>query len=45
MIYRFYYDLGYRTCEQTGPCSGIITTHEAETFSTSDCLTVVLRHE
>jgi uncharacterized protein (TIGR02265 family) len=40
-IYQFYYDTGYRTYEKTGPTSGIMTTHEAETFSTPDCFTVI----
>ena len=40
-IYQFYYDTGYRTYEKTGPMSGIMTTHDAETFSVPDCLTVV----
>jgi len=41
LIYRFYYDKGYRTYEPTGPSAGILTTHEAETFSQMDCLTVI----
>lgn len=41
MIYKFYYDTGYREYEETGPTSGIMTTHEAETFSAPDCLTVI----
>jgi hypothetical protein len=41
MIYSFYYDQGHRTYEATGPCSGVMTTHEAETFSHTDCLTVI----
>lgn len=40
-IYRFYYDVGERTYEQTGPTSGVITTRGAETFSETDCLTVI----
>lgn len=40
-IYKFYYDTGYRTYEATGPGSGVITTYEAETFSHTDCLTVI----
>jgi hypothetical protein len=40
-IYRFYYDVGYREFEATGPNSGVITTYEAETFSEADCLTVI----
>ena len=40
-IYRFYYDVGYREFEATGSSSGVITTYEAETFSETDCLTVI----
>ena len=41
VIYKFYYDTGRREYEQTGPTSGVITTHEAKTFSMPDCLTVI----
>ena len=41
MIYRFYYDTGYREYLPTGPNSGVMTTYEAETFSVADCLTVI----
>ncbi|MBZ5588019.1 MAG: DUF2378 family protein [Acidobacteriia bacterium] len=41
MIYRFYYDTGRRTWEATGPTSGVITTHDADTYSAADCATVV----
>lgn len=40
-IYKFYYDQGNRTYEPTGPNSGVLTTHDADTFSLVDCLTVV----
>ena len=40
-IYKFYYDTGHRTYESTGPGRGVITTYEAETFSRTDCLTVI----
>ena len=40
-IYGFYYDTGYRTFESTGSNSGMITTFDAETFSETDCLTVI----
>jgi len=40
-IYKFYYDVGWREYEPTGPDSGVLTTHEAETFSAVDCLTVI----
>ena len=41
MIYKFYYDTGYREYQETGPVSGVISTYDAETFSTADCLTVI----
>ncbi|NQT27189.1 DUF2378 family protein [candidate division KSB1 bacterium] len=40
-IYKFYYDTGSRTYDQTGPTSGVMTTHNAETLSAVDCLTVI----
>ncbi len=40
-IYGFYYDTGRRTYESTGATSGVITTYDAETFSETDCLTVI----
>ena len=40
-IYRMYYETGRREYHQTGERSGELTTHDAETFSTADCLTVV----
>lgn len=43
-IYAFYYDRGHRTYERTGERSGVMTTHDAETFSAADCLTVVGWH-
>jgi uncharacterized protein (TIGR02265 family) len=41
LIYRFYYDTGYREYEQTGANSGVMTTYDAETYSAVDCLTVI----
>jgi len=41
MIYEYYYDTGYREYRETGPNSGILTTYDAETYSTPDCLTVI----
>ena len=41
IIYRFYYDTGYREYKETGPNSGVMTTYEAETYSVPDCLTVI----
>lgn len=40
-IYKFYYNTGSRSYDPTGPASGIMTTHNAETFSSVDCLTVI----
>ncbi len=41
IIYSFYYDTGYREWEETSPTSGFMVTHDAETYSAADCLTVV----
>jgi len=41
VIYSFYYDVGHRTYEVTGPNQGTMTTHGAETFSATDCATVI----
>jgi uncharacterized protein (TIGR02265 family) len=40
-IYSLYYETGHREYERTGERSGVLTTHDAETFSAPDCLTVV----
>lgn len=40
-IYKLYYDTGRRAYERTGPQEAVLTTSDAETFSTPDCLTVV----
>jgi len=40
-IYGLYYQTGRREYERTGEHSGIVTTRDAETFSTPDCLTVI----
>lgn len=41
VIYKFFYNTGFREYERTGPNSGVITTYESETFSAPDCLTVI----
>jgi uncharacterized protein (TIGR02265 family) len=41
LIYSYYYDQGRRDYERTGEREAVLTTREAETFSTPDCLTVV----
>jgi len=41
VIYRFYYDVGHRSYEETGPAEGTLTTFDAETFSVADCATVI----
>lgn len=43
-IYRLYYETGRREYRKTGERSGEITTHDAETFSAPDCLTIVGWH-
>jgi uncharacterized protein (TIGR02265 family) len=40
-IYSTYYKTGRREYEKTGEKEGLLTTHDAETFSTPDCLTVM----
>ena len=40
-IYALYYETGRREYQQTGETQGVLTTYDAETFSTADCLTVV----
>jgi uncharacterized protein (TIGR02265 family) len=40
-IYSLYYEAGRREYQQLGPREGVLTTHDAETFSAPDCLTVV----
>lgn len=44
-IYRLYYDTGRREYQKTGDRSATLTTFEAETFSTPDCLTVIGWHK
>jgi uncharacterized protein (TIGR02265 family) len=44
-IYAAYYQVGHRAYERTGDRSGILRTYDAETFSATDCLTVVGWHE
>jgi hypothetical protein len=41
LIYHVYYDQGWREYKPTSPTSGVMTTFEAETYSTTDCLTVI----
>jgi hypothetical protein len=40
-IYDFYYDTGERKFEPSDETSGVMTTYGAETFSETDCLTVI----
>ena len=40
-IYKLYYGTGRREYEKTGEQSGRLTTHDAENFSSPDCLTIV----
>ena len=44
LIYSFYYDQGRREHQATGPRDAVLTTYDAETFSVTDCLTVVGWH-
>ena len=45
IIYKFYYNTGYREYKETGPQSGIMTTFDSETYSAPDCLTVIGWHK
>lgn len=40
-IYSLYYETGRREYARTGDTSATLTTHDAETFSAPDCLTVI----
>lgn len=40
-IYALYYETGRREYARTGEREGVLTTHDAETFSGPDCLTVI----
>jgi uncharacterized protein (TIGR02265 family) len=40
-VYRLYYDKGRRDYQSSGPTSGVMTTYDAETYSSSDCATVI----
>jgi len=44
-IYALYYDTGRREYQRTGEREGVLTTHDAETFSAPDCLTVIGWHK
>jgi uncharacterized protein (TIGR02265 family) len=44
-IYAAYYQVGHRAYERTGERSGVLRTFDAETYSATDCLTVVGWHE
>ncbi len=41
VIYDLYYETGNRTYQRSGEREGVLTTHDAETFSAPDCLTVI----
>ena len=41
VIYRSYYDKGRRQYVATGSTSGVMTTYDAETFSSFDCMTII----
>jgi uncharacterized protein (TIGR02265 family) len=40
-IYSLYYETGRREYRKTGDTEGVLTTRDAETFSSPDCLTVI----
>jgi uncharacterized protein (TIGR02265 family) len=40
-VYALYYETGRREYQRTGEREGVLITHDAETFSEPDCLTVV----
>ncbi len=44
-IYRFYYAVGMRTYEKTGPRSAILRTFDAESVTEADCLTIIGWHQ
>lgn len=44
-IYRFYYAVGSRTYEKTGPRSAVLRTFGAENVTEADCLTIIGWHE
>lgn len=44
-VYRLYYDTGRREYTPTGPTSGVMTTYDAETYSSADCLTIIGWHK
>jgi uncharacterized protein (TIGR02265 family) len=44
-IYRFYYAVGSRTYEKTGPKSAVLRTFGAENVTEADCLTIIGWHE
>jgi uncharacterized protein (TIGR02265 family) len=44
LIYSFYYDTGRREYVKTGPQEAVLTTHDATTFSSPDCLTIIGWH-
>jgi hypothetical protein len=45
VIYGFYYDKGRREYAKAGPTAAVLTTHDAEAFSTADCLTIIGWHK
>jgi hypothetical protein len=41
LMYKFYYNAGFREYKETGPLSGVMTTYDSEAYSVPDCLTVI----
>jgi uncharacterized protein (TIGR02265 family) len=44
-IYGYYYSVGRRSYQSTGPTSGTLVTQDAESVTPGDCLTVIGWHE
>ena len=44
-IYRFYYAVGSRTYERTGPNAAVLRTFGADNVTETDCLTIIGWHE
>lgn len=44
-IYRFYYAVGSRTYEKTGPSAAVLRTFGAENVTEADCLTIIGWHQ
>jgi hypothetical protein len=45
VIYAYYYSVGRRAYQSTGPTSGVLSTFDAAPSTPGDCLTVVAWHK